>query len=244
MTPNRRVLVIILSLALGLGVWAASFSYHAASFSDGEVLSAAVLNALLNDNFQAAVDAVNALETDVAGLETALENKLDTSGGTVFGRVGILADSENPVLSVKQQGTGPVLQLMNEAGGNLLVGKREGDVTTFTLAADGTIRNAVGSGLPVAYGRVGADATRSADASTTNWSVTADPDGSGPRYRITITGVTFSVSEYTAVVSPSGIQPRFAVYSSVGGDLLVRVFDTAGDRIEAPFSFIVFRPGS
>ena len=246
MTPNRRVLVIVLSLALGLGVWAASFSYQAASFSDGEVLSAAVLNALLNDNFQAAADAVDALATEVAGLETALDGKLDTSGGTIDGQIGIVADEENPVLSVEQQGTGPVLRLSSDAGGDLLVGTREGEGTTFTLAADGTITNAVGSGLPVAYGRVTLD-TRRADASTDNWSLTTDTDAEGDLYSIEIDGVLLHTHGYTVLVTASSgfNQPRFATYRIDGdGRLIVYIWDTNGARISGNFSFIVFRPGS
>lgn len=245
MTSNRRLLVIAFSLALGLGVWAASFSYQAATFSDGDVLSAAVLNALLNDNFQAAADAVTTLEAEVAGIELALDEKYDASGGLIAGQVSIIANDDNPVLAVKQQGTGPVLQLISGVGGTLIEAIDGGD-TTFTLASNGTITNAVGSGLPLAYGRV-SGGSRAPSASTTNWTVTSDTDVGGTRYLIAIDDVAFDLVSYTAVVTTSGIanQARFATYSALaGGDMIVRVWDASGARVSGDFSFIVFRPGS
>lgn len=155
-------------------------------------------------------------------------------------------ESDQPVLSVKQQGIGPVLQLSSASGGNLLVGKREGEATTFTLAADGTIRNAVGSGLPVAYGRVTLG-TRRADASTDNWTLTTDTDTEGDLYLIEVDGVALHTHGYTVVVTASsGVShPRFATYRIDGdGRLNVFLWDTGGNRISGNFSFIVFRPGS
>jgi len=76
---HRRLRVAILSAALGLSVWGAAFTFTQASFSEGDVLSAASLNALLNDNFQAASDAIDA--------------KLGVAGGTVTGRLSVAADA-------------------------------------------------------------------------------------------------------------------------------------------------------
>jgi len=157
---HRRLRVAILSAALGLSVWSAAFTFTQASFSEGDVLSAASLNALLNDNFQAASDAIDA--------------KLGVTGGTVTGRLNITADAvedpvlgaggrtttffvrneaaegetasilsanssqESPALLVGQEGPGAAVTL-KAAGGGDFIQAFSGFIPSFRVQNDGTV---------------------------------------------------------------------------------------------------------
>lgn len=260
MKPSRRVPALVLTAALGLGVWGLAFTYTPAAFSDGDVLSAAALNALLNDNFQAASDAV-------AG-------KLNLTGGTLSGPLGISstaggafstfyaentgnsgnaalfsssAANPSPTVSIKNLGTGPALSVASANGGPLFEGRPElTDPVTITIKAAGTIENSVGSGLPLAYGNVRADGFVQVNASTSNFTVTRIGTGT---YHVLIPGVKLGSLDATSVVSVrSGTNPRFATLDSnvVGPDnvLIVRTFTAAGTPLDTAFGFVTFKPGS
>lgn len=255
MSPHRRVPALVLTVALGLGIWAVAFTYTPAAFSDGDVLSAAALNALLNDNFQAASDAVagrvDRTGDTMTGLLTITPTgtsaglAVDASGST--GAAAVFnngATSTTATVGIKNLGTGPALWVYTDQGGNLFEGHASGLSPAIVITANGTIENAVGSGLPIAYGRVTAAGARVENPSTSNWTVTTDTDVTGTRYRITIDDVDFVSSNYTVSLAASTSNPRIMTFSSVGGDLLVYVHDAAGTRVsDTAFSFTVFRPG-
>lgn len=254
MTSNKRLLTVVLTLALGLGVWTLAFTFQSATFADGDVLSANELNALLNDNFQAASDAVDekvdragdamtgpldiAADATTSDDSTAfrVENTAATGTAAVFAAnssesaVGILQEGDGPVLTLKTSGTGPLI-----VGNNLLV-DADGNIEIA-----GNITNGVDSALPVAFGYVNADGTLSVDGSTSNVSVSLD--AGGPRYLITIDGQAYSAPQYAAVISPIGTGARFASSGWVGGDLTVYIRDSGGTQVQNAFTFAVFKPG-
>lgn len=90
---------------------------------------------------------------------------------------------------------------------------------------------------PVAFGYVSASGLTT--EGTENYSVTWDNVNS--RYRISITGETFFLSDYTVNVTPSGAAPSIPSASSFTGDLLVYMHDLSGNRIQRPFYFTVHR---
>ncbi len=260
MKPSRRVPTLILTAALGFGIWGLAFTYTPAAFSDGDVLSAAALNALLNTNYQAASDAI--------------DTKLDLTGGNLTGPLGISSTSGDSIstffvensgttgyaalfanaaantaatVAIKNFGTGPALNVISSNGGPLLEGRTSvGSAATITINPNGTIRNAVGSGLPLAYGSVRSSGMVVTDASTSNFTVTRPVIG---EYRVRIPGVNLSIDSATTAVSVrSGTTPTFATVSSVpdGSDtvLVVRVFNLAGNQVNAAFGFTIFKPGS
>lgn len=162
MTPKKRILSVVLTLALGLGVWTLAFTYQTADFAEGDVLSASELNTLLNDNFQAASDAVDDLDAAKVDRDgDAMTGRLDisavaqTSGDTgdpttVFrventasdGSAAVFegaSDGNVGVVSVKQNGAAPALSLKANGGGPLIAA---GDAVglTFAVDADGSIR--------------------------------------------------------------------------------------------------------
>lgn len=244
---TRRSHVVVLTMAFALTVGA--LAWNASTFSDGDVLSAATLNALLNNNFQSLDDE----KLDLAGGNmtgplsvttgpAAGEAALSVTGNDLDQIVGYFENDENATTAtvmVKNQGTGPALSLFSFGEGDLIAAA--GDGGSFNVSTRGVVENQVGSGLPVAYGKINATAVRE-DASTSNvqgvtW------DAVNERYVVNLEGVNFMFNDFTTVVTPSGSNPRFATVDSVGGDLLVTLFNTAGAKVQGGFSFVIFRPG-
>jgi len=79
MKRHRYLLTAALILVLGFAVWTLAVGFTSASFKDGDVLSAAELNTIINDNFAAAQAALADLEA----------KKFDRSGGVIDGSVEI-----------------------------------------------------------------------------------------------------------------------------------------------------------
>jgi len=280
MRSTKRILTIVLTIALGLGVWTLAFTYTAADFSDGDVLSAAELNNLLNDNFDAAATAVGDLdarvgtvETDVSDLQTEVDGKVDQAGDAMSGQLRIEGDAaevgdftpdalfyaenqrtgaepgltalfegntddDDGVVSIKNTGTGPALTLKSGGGGPLLSGASAGEVT-FLVDVDGTVTNAVGSGLPLAFGYVAASGTK--QSGTSNFTSTRASDGT---YEITIEDETYERSGYVTIVQ--GVSPgRFnaRVDATAGGDLTVNLFNTSDTLQDGAFYFVTFKDG-
>lgn len=255
MIPKKRLVTVILTLALGLGVWTLAFTFQSATFADGDVLSASELNSLLNDNFQGASDAVDE-KVDRAGdtvtgpfvvdadattspdsTAFAVANSAATGLAALFqgtsdsATVGILQEGDGPVLALKTTGTGPLISapgFVVEADGNVAIG--------------GTITNGVGSSLAIAFGHVQAGGTLDVDGTTSNVSVTYNAGLT--RYEISIDGESYLSGNYATVVTPIGSAPRFASTGSVGGDLLVYISDSGGTAVQNAFTFVVFKPGS
>jgi hypothetical protein len=259
MMPRRLAATVAFTAALGLGIWGLAFTFTAATFSDGQVLSAAALNALLNDNFQAASDAV-AGKVDRSGdaITGVLSVTSATSPGiSLFtvdnasgdGYAALFANSvptTSPIVGIKNSGTGPSLRVVSSASGPLFEGRAAlTEPATITVKANGAIENAVGSGLPLAYGNVNGNGSVQSVASTTNFSVSKPATGT---YRIRVPGVSMGFASATSVVAARSTVPVFATLNGVsdGPDVVleVRTFNAAGSLTDSAFSFMVFKPGS
>lgn len=253
MKPSRRLPALVLTAALGLGIWGLAFTYTPAAFSDGDILSAAALNALLNDNFQAASDAVTAKVdrdgdnmTGPLGISTATAGATSTFSVQNTGDSGYAALFLNtaahtvPTVGIKNLGTGPGLYVLSENGGAFFEGHTGTLSPAISIKADGTIENAVGSGLPLAYGMYRLVGGKQDEASTSNW--TATYEAALTRYRISIDGADYRFDDFTTIVTPAG-GAHFARTDSIGGDLLVYLYDSSGTLATGGFSFVTFAPG-
>lgn len=174
MKSRKRLLTIALTAALGLGVWTLAVSFTHFSFSDGDTLSAQELNDLLNDNFDAAADAITANETAIKENATATATKVNKAGDSMTGRLRIDTTSSDATLYLKNRGTGPILQALSGTGygasitnaGDIHLGPFSGtsadptirlEAETGDIMLDGTIRTndaRARSLLPVAIGNI------------------------------------------------------------------------------------------
>jgi hypothetical protein len=93
-----------------------------------------------------------------------------------------------------------------------------------------------GPNMIVAMGRVSSDGSTGAELNVT--SVTWD--GGQERWVVALDGIEYVVWDYVTVVSCIGGDGSYASHGSVGGDLLVYVFDSNGNRVQEGFSFVVF----
>ena len=280
----KRFLAVVLTLALGLGVWTiAAVSFQQSDFSAGDVLSADELNNLLNDNFDAAADAINenadditaldgqvsSNETDISNLDGRVSdneadigdlqnNKVDRDGDSMSGALTIAAGdataldvtsngSDEPTVSIKNEGGGPVLEvfatggfgLMVDPDGKVQIGNAITEVVTITLdPEEGTITNDVGSGLPVAF--ASADSSGNIISGTENVSL-VDQTATG-RYQYSIDG--FSVENGTIVTVSSRrvttAEGPTAQWNAQGGDLFIGLRDSDGNLTDNAFSFVVY----
>ena len=92
--------------------------------------------------------------------------------------------------------------------------------------------------LPIAYAFINADG--SVAKGTSN--VSSVWNGTASRYEITIAGENYFWKDYVTIVTPAGTNPRMVRTSSVGGKLLVVIYDTAGTQVQCPFQFITYKP--
>jgi hypothetical protein len=193
-----------------------------------------------------------------------------SSGSAAVFRSQANAANTSPVVSIKGNVAGPALSVKNSNTSGALIAASNVSEARFVVeydgsirvgplgaagsatptlridAANGTIRNNVGSGIPVAYGSVTSGGARLANSSTSNFQ--SDRIGAG-HYRITIAGFSLSDENATTVVTPRfDIGPRIATvaHSTTGGNtvLNVRIFSLAGALVDTPFGFIIFKPGS
>ena len=59
------------------------------------------------------------------------------------------------------------------------------------------------------------------------------------RYHIELTGIDFDYADYVTVVTGVGGDPVYSTASSMGGSLVVYLFNSEGDLTTDQFSFIV-----
>jgi hypothetical protein len=103
-----------------------------------------------------------------------------------------------------------------------------------TTKFDGRVTFPNGVSSPIAYGFV--LSSGAITQSSTNVSCTFD--STHTRYVITISGVNYFYSDYVTVVTPTGV--GFVRTDSVGGNLLVYLYDTSGAPVTGNFQFVTF----
>lgn len=101
---------------------------------------------------------------------------------------------------------------------------------------DGSVQTTAATG-PIAYGSVSSAGT--ATSGSGNFTVTWEAAQS--RYRISITGENYLFSNYATVVTPVSSTIHRVRSSSVGGDLLVYLHNSAGTLSQGIFQFTTFK---
>lgn len=200
-------------------------------------------------------DAESSGSGDPASVFTVENTSSDTGSAAVFtsandsnaGAVNIKQAGSGPALTLKASGTGPLISALGggsvtfiaEQDGSIKIGDMGSsgtdDPTLHLDAANGTITNQVGSGLPVAFGTVDSDGSYL--SGTTNW--TATRNDSFPRYEIEITGEQYTYTDYTTVVTPvsGGVSTQTG---SGSNELFVYLYNDAGTQVQGRFAFVTY----
>jgi len=92
--------------------------------------------------------------------------------------------------------------------------------------------------LPIAYAAINSNGTIA--KGTPN--VSCSWNASLKQYEITISDERYYYNDYVTVVTPMGGSPRMACTASIGGKLLIYIFDLTGTRIQEDFSFVMYKP--
>jgi hypothetical protein len=96
-----------------------------------------------------------------------------------------------------------------------------------------------GRATPVAFGAVSAGGASTAASPN----IASSWDAANTRYEITITAENYTSGNYIAVVTSANAgAPVIASTDSVNGHLLVYFSNLAGSHVQAPFSFVVYKP--
>jgi hypothetical protein len=139
---------------------------------------------------------------------------------------------------VANSGAGAVGVLGLSSSG--LAGRFEGNVrVTGTITRDysaGTAKRAT----PIAYAFINSAGSVGANANSSN--VTSTFDSVNKRYEITITGETYTSTNYVTTVTPAANSPLLATTLSSGGHLLVRIFNLSGTAVQSGFGFVIYKP--
>jgi len=91
--------------------------------------------------------------------------------------------------------------------------------------------------VPICYGNVTSGGSIN-PSSTSNFTVTRAGTGD---YRITITGESYAFQNYVTIVTPAATAARITATDSVGGTLIVRIWDAAGAATDSYFHFVVYK---
>jgi hypothetical protein len=167
---------------------------------------------------------------------------------------------------VESNGTDATLVVKNDGTGVIMKGfGSNGGEEEFRIAHNGTVRiydaahsNVIaldasnGRGtfrdlrltghaeatLPVAYAFVNGT-TGEVTSGTSNVACKWEP--ANERYAITITGEGYFYNEYQTVVTPATHLPALATTTSFGGQLIIYLYDLAGNKVKRDFQFVTFK---
>jgi hypothetical protein len=91
--------------------------------------------------------------------------------------------------------------------------------------------------LPIAYGDINNAGTilSGTDNISCTW------NNSAKQYEITITGESYFYSSYTTVVNVVSSSPIFATVGSVGGKLVITLWNLQGTSVQGIFNFVTYK---
>jgi hypothetical protein len=95
-----------------------------------------------------------------------------------------------------------------------------------------------GATIPAAYGRV--SSTGTLGSGTTSNVLSATFNAVFERWEVDFSDIVFTVNDDVAIVSGVGSAARVATVNSVSGNLIVHVFDAAGNPVQEGFTFVVW----
>lgn len=112
-----------------------------------------------------------------------------------------------------------------------------------TVNVSGEVNNTAKTGaanlVPIAYGSITNTGTI-LNVGTGNFTVTWDAANS--RYLITIIGESYHFSNYITTVTPISSANLSTATDSVGGDLVVTIYNSTNTKVQNSFQFVVFKP--
>jgi hypothetical protein len=109
------------------------------------------------------------------------------------------------------------------------------------LDVTGRVTGGDDTSLPIAYGFINADGSLESGSPNLSSSWNSQQDW----YEISISGYSYDFREYCTIVTPAfGCSPApcGAQTSSVGGMLLVQIYDGNGSSTQASFQFVTYKP--
>lgn len=177
---------------------------------------------------------------------------LETSGaGTGFG-TALLAKSSGSVVSIissnRTAGTGIGLQvdLASPLSAGISIEKTNGELTEVASANGGLFTEGIVykryepngprvAAIPIAYGTINASSTVASGSGNFGDLLISNV------YNIVVDNETLTAANATAIITPNATSvPRIATYNFSGGNLQVRIFDTAGNLTQTNFSFVIY----
>ncbi|NOZ78010.1 MAG: hypothetical protein GXP48_02275 [Acidobacteria bacterium] len=168
--------------------------------------------------------------------------------GAMYGVYGYASAGGTGVRGYSSSGYGVTagsssgIPLFVQGGGSTLLQVQDGSSqNVFTV--DSTGRVSAGTAhvsLPIAYAVIKQDGAvfKGTPNVSSTWNATYK------RYEITIANVTYYYQQYVTEVTPTTASntPRFATTGSVGGKLLVQIYDLSGNAVQTGFHVVVFKP--
>ncbi len=176
---------------------------------------------------------------DAQGLTISL-GKITSSTAEL---VDLIVDTLEPNRDVLNMKVGS-----NSANNGQFIECKKANALKFVVDVDGTVRlakeiNRIATGaadmIPIAYGYVNALGVLSLNNSTPNVSCTKIATG---KYEITISGESYNITDYIAIVSAQGVNANIISSSYSNSKLTVHSFNHFGSVTNAPFRFIVYKP--
>ena len=222
--------------ANGFGVYGKSESYIAVK-GEGKFDADGYLGVQGKNDFDG-VDSADwfGKEIGVAGIST---------GGSDTDNYGVIGHSNG--VGVRGEHSGDPDNNFGELGlsntgvyakGSDYAGYFEGDVHSTGEYTKAYTAGTSNPAAPVAYGSIASNGLT--NSGTPNFTCVWDSTNS--QYEITITGEDFHYANYVATITCVGSSVRIATTSSVSSKLLVKIFTTAGTKVQTPFHFMVYKP--
>ena len=125
-----------------------------------------------------------------------------------------------------------------EATGGGKAGYFDGDVHVTGELTKAYTAGTSNPAAPIAYAFIGSDGVK--DSGTPN--VTSTWNAGSEYYEITISGENYYYNSYVTVVTLSGGTTGVARTSSVGGKLIVAIYNLSGTPTQSHFQFVTYKP--
>lgn len=188
------------------------------------------------------------IRANAVGINTNAPEKALHVIGSAKLRDTLFADFISSNNSMSLQTVGTTRLYIDETTGN--VGINSGIPPATRLQVGGVINSTSGGikfpdgrtqtiGGLVAFAHINSDGTLFSSSNN----VSSSYDAVNSRYLITISGESYSAINYVTVVTPDGLAaPVIPVVNSVGSQLAVSLFNTAGAKIQSTFQFVTYKP--
>jgi len=162
-----------------------------------------------------------------------------TSGNTISIEADVTPTSRDILEIIVDAATGDNAQFIELERGNDIVAAVNTDGSAEFKSVefpDGTKMETAAIG-PIAYGFIRSNAVISSGSGN----FTATWDATGERYLVDISGESYFYRNYSTVVTPVTSSIVRVNTSSIANDLIIQLFDSAGNKIQGEFQFVTFK---